>query len=115
MPGSPMDPRARGANDLLRQGAFLVEEADDVLRVLDAQRGVSEPETTSPGPIDGAADVFDDADLQRLGRCFRSRRRDWTIWLATPGRRRRRSPPLWLNCPWPAGRSFFRAAFAVRR
>jgi DNA processing protein len=61
-----MDPRARGANDLLRQGAFLVEEAEDVLRVLNAQRGVSEPETPSPGPIDGAANVLDDADVQRL-------------------------------------------------
>lgn len=66
VPGSPMDPRARGANDLLRQGAFLVEEAEDVLRVLDAQPGVSEPETPSPGPIDGAAGALDDADLQRL-------------------------------------------------
>ena len=34
VPGSPADPRARGPNDLLRQGAVLVEEADDVLRVL---------------------------------------------------------------------------------
>jgi DNA processing protein len=34
VPGSPADPRARGANDLLRQGAVLVEDADDVLRVL---------------------------------------------------------------------------------
>jgi DNA processing protein len=34
VPGSPADPRARGTNDLLRQGAVLVEEADDVLRVL---------------------------------------------------------------------------------
>ncbi len=42
------------------------QEAEDVLRVLDAQPGVSVPETPSPGPIDGAADVLDDADLQRL-------------------------------------------------
>jgi DNA processing protein len=31
VPGSPTDPRARGANDLLRQGAFLTETAEDVL------------------------------------------------------------------------------------
>lgn len=66
VPGSPMDPRARGANDLLRQGAFLVEEAEDILRVLDAQPGLSEPEAPLPGPIDGAANAMDDADLQRL-------------------------------------------------
>jgi len=42
VPGSPLDPRARGANDLLRQGACLVEDADDVLRVLDAQSGIAD-------------------------------------------------------------------------
>ena len=34
VPGSPLDPRCRGANDLLRQGATMVEEAADVLRGL---------------------------------------------------------------------------------
>jgi len=34
VPGNPQDPRARGANDLIRQGATLVESAEDVLRVL---------------------------------------------------------------------------------
>jgi DNA processing protein len=31
IPGSPLDPRARGSNDLLRQGAHLTETAADVL------------------------------------------------------------------------------------
>ncbi len=31
VPGSPLDPRARGTNDLLRQGAVLAEGADDVI------------------------------------------------------------------------------------
>ena len=31
MPGSPLDPRARGSNDLIRQGAHLTEAAADVL------------------------------------------------------------------------------------
>jgi DNA processing protein len=31
VPGSPLDPRARGGNDLIRQGAVLVESAADVL------------------------------------------------------------------------------------
>jgi DNA processing protein len=34
VPGSPLDARARGANDLLRQGAVLTESAEDVLREL---------------------------------------------------------------------------------
>ncbi|OYX31030.1 MAG: DNA protecting protein DprA [Caulobacterales bacterium 32-69-10] len=36
VPGSPLDPRARGTNDLIRQGAVLCEGAEDVLRVVSA-------------------------------------------------------------------------------
>jgi DNA processing protein len=43
VPGSPLDPRSRGANDLIRQGAALVEDAQDVVRVLDAQPGLYAP------------------------------------------------------------------------
>ncbi len=45
VPGSPMDPRSRGTNDLLRQGATLVEDAFDVIRVLEAQTSVAAPRT----------------------------------------------------------------------
>jgi DNA processing protein len=34
VPGSPMDPRAAGPNDLIRNGAVLTESAQDVLNVL---------------------------------------------------------------------------------
>ena len=34
VPGSPLDPRAEGSNDLLRQGATLVTEAVDVVTVV---------------------------------------------------------------------------------
>ncbi|WP_243404168.1 DNA-processing protein DprA [Zavarzinia aquatilis] len=34
VPGSPLDPRARGANDLIRQGARLVESGAEVVDVL---------------------------------------------------------------------------------
>ncbi len=34
VPGSPLDPRAEGTNSLLKQGATLVTEADDVITVL---------------------------------------------------------------------------------
>ncbi|MDY0885607.1 DNA-processing protein DprA [Dongia soli] len=35
VPGSPLDPRCRGANHLIRQGALLVEEAAQILENLD--------------------------------------------------------------------------------
>jgi DNA processing protein len=47
VPGSPLDPRARGANDLLRQGATLTETAEDVL----AQLRPAMREMPMPRPI----------------------------------------------------------------
>jgi DNA processing protein len=35
VPGSPLDPRSKGTNDLIRQGAVLCEGAEDVLRELE--------------------------------------------------------------------------------
>ncbi|HLY54558.1 MAG TPA: DNA-processing protein DprA, partial [Stellaceae bacterium] len=37
VPGSPLDPRCRGANDLIRGGATLVEGVEDVLSALGGQ------------------------------------------------------------------------------
>ena len=36
VPGSPLDPRSRGGNDLLRQGAILTETAQDVLNQIES-------------------------------------------------------------------------------
>ena len=36
VPGSPLDPRAKGCNDLIRNGAGLCECAEDVLRAIGA-------------------------------------------------------------------------------
>ena len=51
VPGSPLDPRARGANHLIRQGATLTENADDVTEVLEGivQRSLTERETAVIG------------------------------------------------------------------
>lgn len=38
IPGSPLDPRCRGANRLIREGAALVEETDQVLELLTGLR-----------------------------------------------------------------------------
>jgi DNA processing protein len=48
VPGSPLDPRARGTNDLIRQGATLVEDAADVLRVLETLPGFAEDAAPAP-------------------------------------------------------------------
>jgi len=42
VPGSPLDPRAAGANGLIRQGAGLVESAADIIEGL-SRRGAAEP------------------------------------------------------------------------
>jgi DNA processing protein len=39
VPGSPLDPRARGTNDLLRNGATLVERAADVIDIISTMHG----------------------------------------------------------------------------
>lgn len=62
VPGSPLDPRAHGTNDLIRQGAILCEGLDDVLRGLEGRRGFAEPER----PYD--AEPLPDADEDLLER-----------------------------------------------
>jgi len=42
VPGSPLDPRSKGTNDLIRQGAILCEGAEDVLRSLSGQTHLRE-------------------------------------------------------------------------
>ncbi|PZQ63733.1 MAG: DNA-protecting protein DprA [Phenylobacterium zucineum] len=63
VPGSPLDPRARGTNDLLRQGAAICEGVDDVLRAIEGLGGFREPERTPyrPPPMDA-----DDALRRRI-------------------------------------------------
>lgn len=69
VPGSPLDPRAEGCNDLIREGATLCAEADHVLAALlplvDApipQRGAEESgREPAPQPLWEELDLFDDA------------------------------------------------------
>lgn len=48
-PGSPLDPRARGSNALIKQGATLIESADDVIAALGD--GVPPLRPHSVGPL----------------------------------------------------------------
>jgi DNA processing protein len=61
VPGSPLDPRARGTNDLLRQGAAVCEGVEDVIRVLEGLGGLREPERR---PWRGPVAAEPDAALQ---------------------------------------------------
>ncbi len=58
VPGSPLDPRAKGTNDLIRQGAILCEGAEDVIEALRRTPGVGEPQGDlfAHGPEDAALD-----------------------------------------------------------
>jgi DNA processing protein len=63
VPGSPLDPRARGTNDLIRQGATLCEGAEDVLRALERPPLVR-PLPSAPDPADD--DEPDDGLRRRI-------------------------------------------------
>ncbi len=80
VPGSPVDPRCRGSNDLLRHGATLTETAEDVLLQLAPLIQPSAPLRSPPAPSStgaerpprGAAEPIGDEDgtgliLERLG------------------------------------------------
>ena len=64
VPGSPLDPRSKGPNELLRQGAILCEGVDDVRRAFETLRTLSEPPVDHP--FEGAPDEIDAAFLERV-------------------------------------------------
>lgn len=54
VPGSPLDPRCRGTNGLIRDGAALIETVDDILNQLGAPQPAYKPDApvvTKPAPI----------------------------------------------------------------
>ncbi len=65
VPGSPLDPRSNGPNDLLRHGATLVESAEDVLAVLTdlVRRPLAEP--SQNGPESGVRTPPDEAEVDQ--------------------------------------------------
>jgi DNA processing protein len=68
VPGSPLDPRAKGAaNRLIREGATLTESAEDVLSVLRPilGGGFRDPEATAPGALPDTAALEREADRIR--------------------------------------------------
>lgn len=64
VPGSPLDPRSRGPNELLRQGAILCEGLEDVERAFSTLRTLGEPEPDNP--FAGAPDEIEAAVIEQV-------------------------------------------------
>jgi DNA processing protein len=56
VPGSPLDPRAKGTNDLIRQGAAICEGAEDVIRALEGLGSLREPDADPYRPLHGCGE-----------------------------------------------------------
>ena len=65
VPGSPLDPRARGANRLIREGAALTESAEDILSVLSPMLGAGFGEPDHTAPLSASAALEAEADRIR--------------------------------------------------
>ena len=65
VPGSPLDPRARGSNDLIRQGAVLCEGLDDVLRALERPMIPPSRRAAPPPPAANLETLEDEIDALR--------------------------------------------------
>jgi len=66
VPGSPLDPRAEGTNDLIRQGATLVAEVDHVLAVIAPLVGGAVPETQTSSDLADQPVFWDEIDLDGI-------------------------------------------------
>jgi DNA processing protein len=64
VPGSPLDPRCRGSNHLLREGARLVESVDDILTSLGGSVGCSVPVVEHPEPAAAADEIATTASAE---------------------------------------------------
>ena len=64
VPGSPLDPRSKGPNELLRQGAILCEGLEDVEREFSRIRTVREPPPDDP--FAGVPPELDDVTVERI-------------------------------------------------
>jgi len=64
VPGSPLDPRSRGPNELLRQGAILCEGVEDVERAFSTLRTLGEPPTDNP--FEGVPDALEATVIEQV-------------------------------------------------
>jgi DNA processing protein len=99
VPGSPLDPRAEGTNDLLREGANLCANAEDVTRVLFARRVGPRPGADLFGerePVAYNESLFEELDLFT----FRDARR---LFPPAPAPQPTAAPRAIVAMPQPCG------------
>ena len=67
VPGSPLDPRSRGANRLIRDGAALIESADHILEVLEMldSKKIKEDDLSHPNLEEAQSRKVDDEAIDR--------------------------------------------------
>ena len=121
VPGLPLDPRAEGSNDLLKQGATLVTEAADVITVVRPILGetiaaaAEEPDPTAAGGRAGGrrtrahrgiarADAGPDRRSHSLVRKLPRRRARGSAGARTAGRLERHGGALVSLVYHPTGR-----------
>jgi len=63
VPGSPLDPRAQGCNQLIRDGATLVQNAADVMEAIGS---ISASVRSAPSPYQPPVEEFHDDDALGL-------------------------------------------------
>jgi len=68
VPGSPLDPRCKGTNDLIRKGALLTETAEDVLTEIAPARAGPAPPLAMPRPADSTVAASLDHDAPAAAR-----------------------------------------------
>ena len=71
VPGSPLDPRAQGCNLLIREGATLVQSADDILECIGAGQIIPRvyappPPSLTPSPVPRSYVEAGDAERERV-------------------------------------------------
>jgi DNA processing protein len=63
VPGSPLDARSHGCNRLIRDGAILVQSADDIAELVDTFDGTARSTFREHGPADYQAPAIVDGDM----------------------------------------------------
>ena len=69
VPGSPLDPRSAGANGLIKQGASILTDAEDVIDAIEPlsiEQGNAQPQLFEDGPADNAIDEPADGERERI-------------------------------------------------